>query len=180
MKHVKGVLFVDYVRMLRSRKGVRLEAYLEAGDLEYLHQHIDPAGWYPLDVYERMGLAILTEVAGNNLDLVRTWGRRTIDELALVQPELLAHADPRKTFMRFQVLRQSLFDFPAVRISAIHDGEARLELSYGMSPRAEEAAVHLSMGFLERLLEVSGASHPEIQLLTRSCDGDPTTAILVR
>jgi hypothetical protein len=92
----------------------------------------------------------------------------------------LASADPRKTFMRFQVLRQSLFDFPAVRITAIHDGEARLEISYGMSPRAEQAATHQTIGFLQRLLEISGARNPDVRLRARSWDGDDTTVLLVR
>ncbi len=180
MKHVKGILFVDYVRMLRAHKDALLEAYLQAGDLEYLNQRIDPAGWYPMDVYERMGLAILAEIARNDLELVRNWGRQTIDELALAQPELFAGGDARETFMRFQVLRQSLFDYPAARITAIHDGEARLEINYGMSPKAEEAAAHLSMGFLERLLEISRAGHADVHLRTRSWEGDDTTVILVR
>ena len=114
------------------------------------------------------------------MELIRKWGRQTIDELVLARPELFAGADAREAFMRFQVLRQSLFDFPAARITAIHDGEARLEISYGMSPKAEEAATYLSLGFLERLLEVSGAVNPEVTLRTRSWEGDETTVILVR
>lgn len=179
MKHVKGSLFVDYVRMLRAHKGTPLESYLQTGDLEYLSQRIDPAAWYPMDVYERMGRAIFAEIAGHDLELARNWGRKTIDELARAQPELFA-VNARETFMRFQVLRQSLFDFPAAQFSAIHDGEARLEISYGMSPQAEEAATHQSMGFLERLLELSGARNPEVRLRSRSWDGDDKTVILVR
>ena len=48
MKHVKGILFVDYVRMLRAHKRTPLEDYLQPGDLEYLKERIDPAGWYPI------------------------------------------------------------------------------------------------------------------------------------
>jgi hypothetical protein len=36
------------------------------------------------------------------------------------------------------------------------------------------------MGFLERLLEISRASNPEVRLRTRSWEGDGTTVILVR
>src|SRR5450759_1520316 len=161
--------------MLRAHKRTPLEDYLQPGDLEYLNQRIDPAGWYPMDVYERMGLAILAEIAGNDLASVRSWGRQTIDELALAQPDLFAFADVRETFMRFQVLRQSLFDYPAVRITAIHDGAALLEISYGMSPKAEQAATHQSIGFLQRLLEISGASNPDVRLRARSSDGDDKT-----
>jgi hypothetical protein len=179
VKKVKGILFVDFVRMLRAHKSVPLENYLHAGDFAYLNQHIAPGTWYPMDVYERMGLAILAEIAGNDLDLVRDWGRKTIDVLVGAQPGLFTD-DARETFMRFHVLRQSLFDYPAARITAIHDGEARIEISYGMSPKAEEAAVHLSLGFIERLLEKSGALNPEVRLRTRSWLGDEATVIHVR
>lgn len=179
VKKVKGILFVDFVRMLRAHKSVPLGDYLQVGDLVYLNQHIAPAAWYPMEVYERMGLAILAEIAGNDLELVRNWGRQTIDLLIAAQPELFT-TDARETFMRFHVLRQSLFDYPAARITSIHDGEARIEISYGMSARAEEAAVHLSLGFIERLLELSKALNPEVRLRTRSWAGDEATVIHVR
>jgi hypothetical protein len=180
VKHVKGILFVDYVRMLRGHKEIPFENYLQPADLDYLGQRIDPAAWYPMEVYERMGLAILAEIAGNDLELVRKWGRQTIDALLPLQPELFARTDPRETFMRFQVLRQSLFDYPAARLTAIHDGEARLAIAYGMSPKAEEAATYQSMGFLERLLEISGGREPDVRLRERSWAGDDTTLIVIR
>jgi hypothetical protein len=166
--------------MLRARKDLPLGSHLQPDDLGYLSQIIDPAAWYPMDVYERMGLAILAEIARGDLDLVRHWGWQSINELAVAQPELFAFADTRETFMRFQILRQSLFDFPAARITSIHDGEARLEISYGMSPKAEEAATYQSMGFLERLLEISKARKPEVHLKARSWQGDAATIVLVR
>lgn len=180
MKHVKGVLFLDFVRMLHAHKEVPLDRHLRPEDLRYLAERIDPAAWYPMEVYERMGLAILAEIARGDLQAVREWGRRTIDELLLRQPELFENADALELFMRFHVLRQSLFDFPAAQVTAIHDGQARLEIGYGMSATAEEAAVHQSLGFLERLIEVAGGVSPEVCLRSRSWAGDPATVIQVR
>ena len=58
-RRVKGTLFVDYVRMLRSRREMDWSKHLTAVDLGYLVQRIDPDGWYPMETFERMGLAIL-------------------------------------------------------------------------------------------------------------------------
>src|SRR6185436_14336279 len=55
MRQVRGVLLVDYVRMLRSQKSVDWSRHLEPQDLQYLETHIDPAGWYPMATFERMG-----------------------------------------------------------------------------------------------------------------------------
>ena len=62
MRQVRGVLFVDYVRMLRSKKSVDWSRHLPAQDLQYLQMLIDPDGWYPMATFERMGNAILTTV----------------------------------------------------------------------------------------------------------------------
>jgi hypothetical protein len=180
VKQVKGILFADYIRMLRAHKETAWDAWLTPSDLVFLNERIDPAAWYPMDVFERLGLAILAEIAQGNLALVYAWGRRTIDELVAAQPEIFEQANPRESFMRFVVLRRSLFDFPAVQITSIHDGEARVEISYGMSAMAEEAATVQTMGFLERLVEIAGARNPEITLRSRSWAGDPATIVHAR
>src|SRR5215468_9908882 len=114
-RNVKGVLFVDYVRMLRAHRDESWVQYLEPGDLVFLEQHIDPDGWYPMEVFERMGVAILKTVAG------------TVE--GIVVP-----GDPRESLMRFQVYRRSFFDFDTLRVLQIDDGLADLEVAYGMSP----------------------------------------------
>ncbi len=62
-RRVRGVLFVDYVRMIRSNKQVDWGRYLSADDLRWLNARIDPDGWYPMESFERFGIAILHEVA---------------------------------------------------------------------------------------------------------------------
>src|SRR5690349_436248 len=93
-RRVKGTLFVDYVRMLRANKEADWSRYLQPGDLEFLSQRIDPSGWYPMESFERMGVAILAEVARGELELVREWGRAQTEWIGQSQPELLAQGDP--------------------------------------------------------------------------------------
>lgn len=82
--------------------------------------------------------------------------------------------------MRFQVLRQSFFDYPAITIREITDDEATITITYGMGPRAEEAASHQTLGFFARLLEVAGAKNVHIGFTERSWDGDPRTTLSMR
>jgi hypothetical protein len=44
-KKVKGVLFADYVRMLKSRKGVDWSRYLKPEDMIFLDQKILESEW---------------------------------------------------------------------------------------------------------------------------------------
>jgi hypothetical protein len=175
---VKGSLFVDYVRMLRAKKGVDWSRYLAPQDLDYLVHRIGPEDWYPMASFERMGLAILAEIAQGHLELVKQWGRYSIDGLCAVQPNLVAPGDPRESLMRFQVLRQSFFDYPALIMREIMDGEASIQIAYGMCDRAEEAASYQTLGFFERLLEVSGARDVRVEFTERSWrDGESKTIV---
>jgi hypothetical protein len=179
-RRVKGTLFVDYVRMLRGHKGADWSAYLEPGDMSYLVRRIEPAVWYPMGTFERMGLAILSEIAHGDLETVRAFGRFSIDWLCQQQPNLVAAGDPRDTLMRFQVLRNGFFDYPALEISSVSDGEASIRVGYGMGPRAEEGASWQTLGFFERLLAVAGAREVRAWFSTRTWDGDPTTMMQLR
>jgi hypothetical protein len=163
--------------MLRRRNDVDWSQRLEAVDLGYLVQRIDPAAWYPMETFERMGLAILTGIAQGDLDTVRLFGRASIDPLCQTHRNLVAPGDPRDTLMRFQVLRRGFFDYAALEIGSISDGEASILVSYGMGSRAEEAASWQTRGFFERLLEVAGATQIEASFASRSWAGDLVTTI---
>ena len=180
MGQVKGTLFVDYVRMLRAKKGVDWSRWLTPDDLRYLEQHITPDDWYPMATFERMGLAILAEVAQDQMELVRQWGRIQMDWLCTVHANLVAKGDPPDSLMRFKVLRQSFFDYPALAIREVTDGEASVVIAYGMAPRAEEAASWQTLGFFERLLELSGAEVKRIGFASKSWQGAPETLLEMR
>lgn len=179
-RRVKGTLFVDYVRMLRGRRDVDWSKHLQPADLSFLVQRIEPDTWYPMESFERMGLAILAEIASNDLEMVRAFGRMSIDWLITQHANLVAPSDPRDTLMRFQVLRRSFFDYAALEMTSVSDGEATLTIAYGMSPRAEEAASWQTLGFFERLLEVAGSSQVRAWFSSRSWKGELLTEVQLR
>lgn len=177
---VKGTLFVDYVRMLRAQKGADWSRHLQPVDLGFLVQRVDPDAWYPMETFERMGVAILALVARGELELVRMWGRMQAESVTTSQPELLAVDQPMESLMRFQVMRNSFFDYPALAVSYAYDGEAALDVRYGMGPIAEEAASLQTLGFFERLLELAGGKHVEGGFTAESWRGAPVTTLVLR
>ena len=102
MRQVKGVLFLDYVRMLKAHKAADWIKELPPSDLPYLDKQIDTAGWYPMDTFERMGNAILRFVTAGELLPVRLWGRLSAAQMRAVNPTLLAPGDPVETLHRFE------------------------------------------------------------------------------
>ena len=180
IRNVRGTLFVDYVRMLRAYKGVDWSRHLPPEDVAYLSAPIGSGDWYPMATFERFGLAILRVVARGELSAVHDFGRASIDWLVVAHENLVERGDPRETLARFQVLRQSLFDFPALELESVDGDEAAAIVDYGMGSAAEEAAAHQTVGFFERLLEVAGARDVDVAILTQRWAGDPQTRIGMR
>ena len=178
-RHVKGTIFVDYVRMLRSRKDLDRNRYLEPADIPYLTSRIHPDAWYPMETFARFGLAILDQVAQGDLFLVRAWGRASVDPLVRIHSGLLVEGDPRESLMRFLVLRSSFFDFDAVSIPLLSDGHASLHVHYGMISRAEQAACFQTLGFFGRLVELAGGRGVLTSLTQRAWEGDPATVLAI-
>jgi hypothetical protein len=177
MFNVKGILFADYVRMIRSNKRSDWSEWLLPEDLTYLRQTIEANAWYPMASFERLGNAILAVIARNDLEAVRMWGRYSVDALVRSQPMLLAPGDAVETLNRFRVLRATFFDFEALTIPLLHDGEAQVVVEYHMGRIAEEAASMQTLGFFERLLELAGAQGVEGRFRSRSWTGDERTLI---
>src|ERR1051325_6656517 len=109
MRQVRGVLFVDYVRMLRSQKAVDWSLHLAPEDLPYLQMHIDPGRWYPMATFERMGNAILETVTRGELFPVQLWGRYSAAQLRAANPMLLAPNDPPETVTRGELFPVQLW-----------------------------------------------------------------------
>jgi hypothetical protein len=179
-RHVRGVLFVDYVRMLRSVKTLDWTSHVHPDDLPYLHQKIDPDAWYPMETFERLGNAILTVITRGELFPVQLWGRYSAAQLHRAHPMLLDPGDPAETLARFRVLRETFFDFDALEVPLLHDDEAQIVIRYHMGAQAEEAAAHQTMGFFEGLLELAGATSLKSNFAERSWAGDPRTLLVLR
>jgi hypothetical protein len=180
MRQVKGVLFLDYVRMLKAHKGVEWSAILPPSDVPYLDQKVDTTGWYPMETFERMGNAILKFVAGGQLLPVQLWGRFSAAQMRTMNPMLLAPDDPVETLHRFKVMRATFFDFAALEILMLHEGEAQIEIRYHMGMPAEEAAAVQTMGFFEGLLELAGAKDIESKFREKSWTNNARTVLGLR
>ena len=176
-RHVKGILFADYVRMIRGHKTVEWRQHLHDDDLRYLLARVEPDAWYPMATFERMGNAILREIANGDVEAARMWGRISVDQLRLTTPSLVADGDPLDTLMRFRVLRSTFFDFEALDVRTATPDHAAIAIAYHMGPLAEEAAAYQTMGFFERLLVVARAQAVEARFTRRSWAGDKDTLL---
>jgi hypothetical protein len=177
---VRGVLFVDYVRMLRSQKSIVWHEHLADDDLALLHARIEPGSWYPMATFERMGNAILRTIANNQMLPVQLWGRMSASQLRAANPTLLEPGNPVETLNRFRVLRETFFDFPALEVLFLHEEEAQIAIHYHMGMPAEEAASYQTMGFFEGLLQLAGAKDVKATFTEKSWKGEARTVLELR
>lgn len=176
-RHVRGSFFSDYVRMIRRRKDVDWSRFLDESELSYVRRQVDPNGWYPMSVFERLGDAILAHSEQATLAAVRMWGHFSVSAVVSTHPELIAAGDPMQSLMRLKVMRASLFDFAAFDIPTLLPEYALVVLTYHMGPSAEEAACHQTMGFCEGVLSLAGAQQVEASFLECAWSGAPRTAL---
>lgn len=163
--------------MVRGRKDVRWGDHLEAEDLMVLAQKVEPTGWYPMDTFERLGVAILKEIAHGQLEGVRMWGRFQLQAVRKEFPMLVAENDPRETLMRFDVLSDGFFDYGALGVVSVSDGHASVWIDYKMGKVAEETASYQTMGFFEGLLEAAGATDIHARFTAKVWDGAERTML---
>lgn len=175
--HVKGVLFADYVRMLRAHRGRTWHEFLEPEDLVFLYQTIDLEAWYPMESFERLGVAIFQAIAEGDLGLVRDWGRASVARVVGTNEQVLVPGDSRESLMRFFVLRRSLFDFEALSMLQLCDVSASIGVEYGMQPLAERAAAVQTIGFFEGLIALADGGDVRGEFLESSWRGDRQTII---
>lgn len=163
--------------MVRRRKNVDWEKILPPEDHLYVWSQIAPDEWYPMDTFERLGVAILDHLEGASLDAVRLWGRFSANQFDGDAKNLIVPNEPVESLMRLRVMRSTLFDFQAFDIPMLVDGHAYVAITYHMSPKAEEAACHQTMGFCEGVLSLAGAQNVEATFKERAWAGDARTII---
>ncbi len=180
MRRVRGVLFLDYVRMLRACKSADFRDALAPEDLMYLTTRIEPTEWYPMATFERLGNAILKYVANGDMFAVQLWGRYSAPMLHRANPTLVAPDDAIETLKRFGTLRETYFDFPALEAVVVNPSAADIAIHYHMGTPAEEAASYQAMGFFEGLLPLAGADQVHAEFRERSWAGDARTLLVLR
>ncbi len=109
---VKGSVLVDFVKVIQATKHIEWDKYLLPEDLELTRSMVIPSNWYPMEAYQRMGLAVWKLVAGENEGIARTFGKQAMQKL-LDGPyrRLLKQDDPHLAMQKFMELRQTLFNF---------------------------------------------------------------------
>jgi hypothetical protein len=72
---VKGVIFLDFVKTIRTSKDDRILSYLTEKDREVISGMIFPSGWYQLDTFLHCLTAVYEVLGEKKPENARMWGR---------------------------------------------------------------------------------------------------------
>ncbi len=179
-RHVKGTLCADYVKIIKKRKDIDWDKYLEPEDNILLEETILSSNWYSMETFMRMGLAVFKEIAGSNLNTVHGGGRIFMDELIKTYLNLVVVGDPLRSMEKFKMMRSRFFDFECMEITKVDDSTAELHLELGFGKDGDEAYTHHMVGAFERLLEMCKAKDIETEIIRKSWEGESESVVLLK
>lgn len=174
----KGSLVLDMVKLIRAFRSEPWESYLKPEDWEIVNGMVIPTSWYPIESYQRIGLAVYQLVAKGNADVIVSFGRAAMDELfkGPYRP-FLDKNDPFAATQKFLELRKPIFNFSKMQMLKTGDKSLSVRLSeLGNFDLGLDLFLLLSGAHFVRLIELNGGQN--VQLHTRQ-EGDHRDPVLV-
>jgi len=177
---VKGTMLVDYVRMVRSRKDISWEKHLTKEDLEMIKGRILPMGWYPFDAFQRIALAVLHEIAKDDLNIVRQFGRLMMKNMIENTYPLIAKSnDAFEAFLALQNIRSRFFSFATPTYEKI--GPKSLRVTFENTPNTEglEAFCYQHAGGYDYIIELYGGKNIKLAWEKKGWEGADCVAFVL-
>jgi hypothetical protein len=170
-RSVKGSVIVDYLKIIRANPDLPWAEHLTPQDLSTLDQMVLPASWYPLDMYQRMGMAIFKLVSGEKYEVVQAFGRSVADRMAAQTPGLVAKGSARDTLKKFLAVQDRLYSFKLFESEDLVPG--RVILIQNTLPRDQGGRLLMEVltGNAGRLIELSGGLNVRTRVLEAMWEG---------
>ena len=179
MQKAKGTILVGWAKTIHANKDNAYEHRITPSDKQILAGRILSSSWYPYDTYKRCFLAVTEVEAGNDLQLVRAWGKQHGKQIVeTVYKKLVATTSPMQTLERYRTIWEMFYDFGECVVEPTSKRSAIITIQ--RFDQHFEPLYHLIMGWLEGSLELTGATNIQLQLLKCSWLDDEQTSYDVR
>jgi len=163
-RKVKGSVVSDMVRIIRALKDLPWDKYLLPEDFEIIDSMIIPTAWYPIEFYQRTGLAVYRLAAAGNDKLVKDFGEKAMIELfeGPYRP-FLDHGDPVVAIRKFLDLRRPLFNFSRMEARSLGPNSLLVSITdFGEFEAGLEMFMTLTGAHLTKLAELNGAGQVKL------------------
>jgi len=172
MRHVKGSMFIEIVRGIKSDKensSVYDNLLLEE-DKKLLSKTILSGSWYPYDIYKRCFNALAKVIAKDDMEVCRQWGHTQGEEMIKsVYKSVLKDKNYKTAMGRLNSLFKLMYDFGELTVNFISDNE--LEVMYNDFDPDFKVSYYVALGWMEKILEICGFKNVKSTFLVKSWEG---------
>lgn len=170
----KGSMLVDLVKIVSAAKGLPWDKYLKPEDFEVV-KTIMPSAWYPIECFQRLGLAVFDLVAGGSRERVELFGRAAMKELweGPYRPFLDKH-DPFEATQKFLDLRKAVFNFSKMELEKTGPSSLRVKISeLGDFPQGLDLFLILTGVHFRELVALNGGANPNLATSQTGPESNP-------
>ncbi len=174
--NVKGSIFVDLVKIIKSDKSGVYDTYLTNRDRDIIDHKIFPSSWYPFETYKRCLNAIFEVIAKKDPEAAKEWGRVTCKKVMTgVYTTVMKGCDPLTYLQKCETINKQFYDFGKTEITI----EGKNQAIYKLSGFGADFIVfyYVSEGWVESGIELCGGKNIKSELVTKSWEGQPFTSI---
>ena len=155
-RFVKGSVLIDYVKLLRANPELPWKDHLSAEDFSHLKEMLLPSSWYPVELYDHLGLAVFKLISKEKVEAVRGYGRFLADKMNADNPGLISKGRPSDTLNKYRAILSRFFSFPVVEFEEVAPGRARAKFQGQPGDVAVRQLVEVTQATIHRLIELSG------------------------
>ncbi|MBN1662970.1 MAG: hypothetical protein JW943_05150 [Deltaproteobacteria bacterium] len=174
--NVKGSIFIDLVKTIKSDKSGVFNKYLTAQDWEIINQKIYPSFWYPYETYKHCLNANYEVNARKNPNTAREWGRSSCREAMTGMYSTFIYAgDPLRFMSIYEMIHKNFYDFGKVEV--IEEGQHQAVFKFTELDVQCVPIFHILEGWLVQGIELCGAKNVRCVFLSKSWEGDHDTSM---
>jgi hypothetical protein len=181
---VKGVLLMDFARIIHANKDLPWDKYLTREDMGLIQGRIMPSTWYPFEAFERIGYAVFKLVGKGDLKNARAFGAFTIQETyhKVYENVLFQEKDPTALLKKFVILRKQFIrfqdtDFDPLKMELLEDNKVKMIIKASEPSEYIEPYANRLAGSFEKLLEMAGAKDIQVKILKVQSKTEPASEI---
>jgi hypothetical protein len=176
MARVKGTILIDFVKTIKADRSGAYGPFLTPQDQAIITGRILPSGWYPYETFLHCFNAVVKVLAKNDMEAVRQWGRLYGEHILTgFYKGMIRAGAAMDTLEKYKNHIRNLFDFGEIEVEPLAATSAIIRI-IGLDPEFE-AQYHMMCGWIERSLELCGASDISCEFVEKSWQGDPQTSL---
>jgi len=180
MKMAKGTILLDYVRAIRSRKDIPWDKYLTKEDLEIINGKIFPTGWYPFETFRHCGQFVLHEIAKDDFNVVRMFGKFSMKNLIDKTYHTLAQVkDVHEALEHLNNIRNRFFNFTGPVSEKLGPQSIRVYLENDPNEPELHAFCYQIVGSYECIIELHGGRNVNFTWEKQVWRGDKSTSFII-